>query len=91
MTLAAVAQALNTLVNGMPDSPTMPTMASGLATVQLPPTPNWMSFQDRPASLTAAVIASTPICIAVLPSNLPNGCSPTPMIATSCIVWFLSR
>ncbi len=35
--LAAVAQALKTLVNGMPDSPTMPTIASGLATVQLPP------------------------------------------------------
>ena len=30
----------------MPDSPTMPTIASGLATVQLPPVANWMSFHS---------------------------------------------
>lgn len=71
--LAAVAHALNTLVNGMPESPTMPTIASGLATVQLPPVAEPMSFQSTPASATAAKIASTPICIAVLPSNRPNG------------------
>jgi hypothetical protein len=52
--LAAVAQALNTSVNGMPVSPTMPTIASGLATVQLPPTANWMSFHAIPASASAS-------------------------------------
>src|SRR6201990_2134187 len=81
--LAAVAHAVNTLVNGMPDKPPMPTIASGFATVQLPPVANWTSFQSTPASATAAKMASTPISIAVLPSNLPNGCRPTPMMATS--------
>src|SRR5215212_4159752 len=81
--LAAVAQALKTLVKGMPESPTMPTMASGLATVQLPPVANWTSRHSTPASATAAKMASTPISIADLPSNRPNGCSPTPMMATS--------
>src|SRR6185312_3604459 len=81
--LAAVAQALNTLVNGIPESPTMPTMASGLATVQLPPVANCTSCHCTPASATAAKMASTPISIADLPSNRPNGCSPTPMMATS--------
>src|SRR5215212_9557857 len=81
--LAAVAQALKTLVKGMPESPTMPTIASGLATVQLPPEANWTSRHSTPASATAAKIASTPISIADLPSNRPNGCSPTPMMATS--------
>jgi hypothetical protein len=37
---AAVTRALNTLVKGMPVSPTMPTIASGLATVELPPVAN---------------------------------------------------
>src|SRR3954471_23903838 len=83
--LAAVAQALKTLVNGIPESPTMPTIASGLATVQLPPVANWTSFHSTPASATAAKMASTPISIADLPSNRPNGCSPTPMIATPFI------
>ena len=31
----------------------MPTIASGLATVQLPPTANWMSFHSTPASASA--------------------------------------
>ena len=88
--LAAVAQALKTLVNGMPESPTMPTIASGLATVQLPPVANWTSFHSTPASATAAKMASTPISIADLPSNRPNGCSPTPMIATS-FIWTIPR
>ena len=63
----------------------MPTIASGLATVQLPPVANWMSFHSTPASATAAKMASTPISIADLPSNRPNGCRPTPMMATSFI------
>src|SRR6478609_2364108 len=83
--LAAVAQALKTLVNGMPVRPTMPTIASGLATVQLPPVANWTSLHCTPASATAAKIASTPISIADLPSKRPNGCRPTPMMATSFI------
>ena len=66
-------------------SPTMPTMASGLATVQLPPVAAWMSLHCTPASATAAKMASTPICMADLPSNRPNGCRPTPMMATSFI------
>src|SRR5690242_4725566 len=70
----------------MPDRPTMPTMASGLATVQLPPAAAWMSFHSTPASATAAKMASTPISMADLPSKRPNGCSPTPMIATSLVM-----
>ena len=38
--LAAVAQPLNTFVNGMPVRPSRPVMASGLATSQLPPNAN---------------------------------------------------
>src|ERR1044072_1642793 len=41
-----------------------------------------MSFHSTPASVSADWIASAPICMAVL-SNRPNGCRPTPMIATS--------
>src|SRR5512143_3318793 len=41
-----------------------------------------MSFHSILASSSAAWIASAPISIAVL-SNRPNGCRPTPMIATS--------
>src|SRR6478735_9660328 len=85
--LAAVAQALSTLVKGMPDSPTMPTIASGFATVQLPPVANWTSVHSTPASATAAKMASTPISMADLPSNRPNGCRPTPMIATSFVIF----
>ena len=85
--LAAVAQALNTSVNGIPVRPTMPTIASGLATVQLPPTANWMSFHSMPASASASRMASTPISMADLPSKRPNGCSPTPMMATSFTRW----
>src|SRR5271166_3766085 len=44
-----------------------------------------MSFQSRPASVSANWMASAPICIAVL-SNLPNGCRPTPMMATSLVI-----
>ena len=72
MALAAVAHALNTLVNVMPVSPTSRVTASGLDTSWLPPKPNWMSFQPTPASFNANWMASAPICIAVF-SNLPNG------------------
>src|SRR6201999_3457662 len=85
MALAAVAHALNTLVKVMPVSPTSRVTASGLDTSWLPPNPNWMSFQSTPASVSADRIASAPICIAVL-SNLPNGCRPTPMTATSFVI-----
>src|SRR6185312_15999418 len=80
--VAAVAHALNTSVNGIPVRPTSRKTASGFDTSWLPPTPNWISFQAIPASSRAAWMASAPICIAVL-SNRPNGCRPTPMIATS--------
>src|SRR5215207_1222291 len=69
----------------------MPTIASGLATVQLPPVADWMSFHSTPALATAAKMASTPIAIADLPSKRPNGCRPTPMMATSFISLILSR
>src|SRR5260370_12071576 len=36
-----------------------------------------------PASFRASRTASAPISIADLPGSLPNGCRPTPMIATS--------
>src|SRR5271155_441858 len=85
MALAAVAQALKTLVNVMPVSPTRRVTASGLDTSWLPPKPNWMSFHSTPASVNANWIASAPICIAVF-SNLPNGCRPTPMMATSLVI-----
>src|SRR5271168_3329078 len=85
MALAAVAQALNTLVNVMPVSPTRRVTASGLDTSWLPPKPNWMSFHPTPAPVNAGWIASAPICIAVF-SNLPNGCRPTPMMATSLVI-----
>src|ERR1700761_4859583 len=44
-----------------------------------------MSFHSRPASASADWMASAPICIAVL-SCLPNGCRPTPMMATSLVI-----
>src|SRR6516162_4716516 len=44
-----------------------------------------MSFQSTPASVKADWMASAPICIAVF-SNLPNGCRPTPMMATSLVI-----
>src|SRR5437879_13573831 len=44
-----------------------------------------MSFQSTPASPSADWMASAPICIAVF-SNLPNGCRPTPMMATSLVI-----
>src|ERR1044072_3380684 len=45
-----------------------------------------MSFHSTPASATAAKMASTPISMADLPSKRPNGCSPTPMTATSLVM-----
>ena len=66
MALAAVAQALNTLVNVMPVSPTRRVTASGLEISWLPPKPNWMSFHSTPASVSANWMASAPICIASL-------------------------
>src|SRR4051812_44780253 len=44
-----------------------------------------------PASFMADRIASSPISIADLPGNRPNGCRPTPMIATSSIGSSLRR
>src|SRR5215831_11994413 len=90
MALAAVAQALNTSVNGMPVSPTRRVTESGLETSRLPPTPNWTSFQSTPASWSAAWIASAPIWMQVL-SNRPNGWRPTPMMATSSMSQLLSH
>src|SRR6202000_3242024 len=93
MALAAVAQALKTLVKVMPVNPTKRVTASGLDTSWLPPKPNWMSFHPTPASVSAVWMASAPICIAVL-SNLPKGCRPTPMMATSLVIsgsFFLDR
>src|ERR1700756_2504614 len=69
----------------MPVSPTRRVPAWGLDTSWLPPKPNWMSFQSTPASVSADWMASAPICIAVL-SCLPNGCRPTPMMATSLVI-----
>src|ERR1700730_12803982 len=45
-----------------------------------------MSFQPTPASASASPIASAAICMADLPSKRPNGCRPTPMIATSFVL-----
>src|SRR5262245_8266861 len=42
-----------------------------------------MSFHSTPASSSAFRIATAPISIPDTPANRPNGCSPTPMIATS--------
>src|SRR5215831_8639359 len=42
-----------------------------------------MSRHSMPASFRASRTASAPISIADLPGNRPNGCRPTPMIATS--------
>src|SRR5215813_12488241 len=44
-----------------------------------------MSFQSMLASANAAWIASAPISMADLPSKRPNGCRPTPIMATSFI------
>src|SRR4051794_40678415 len=85
MALAAVAHALKTLVNVMPVRPTRRVTASGLDTSWLPPKPNWMSFHSTPASVSADWMASAPISIAVF-SNLPKGCRPTPMMATSLVM-----
>src|SRR2546423_776753 len=42
-----------------------------------------MSRHCTPASASARRIATAPISIAVVSPNRPNGCSPTPMMATS--------
>src|SRR5215472_12906127 len=42
-----------------------------------------MSRHSTPASARARRIAIAPISIAVTPANRPNGCKPTPMMATS--------
>src|SRR5437867_3675061 len=42
-----------------------------------------MSFHSTPASSSAFLIATAPISIPDTPAKRPNGCSPTPMIATS--------
>src|SRR5262245_4212041 len=42
-----------------------------------------MSFHSTPASSSARRIATAPISMPDTPANRPNGCSPTPMIATS--------
>src|SRR5262245_7509 len=70
-------------MNGIPVSPSRPVTASGLSTSKLPPNANWTSFHAAPASTSAARSASAPMSIADLGPKRPNGCSPTPMIATS--------
>jgi hypothetical protein len=79
---APVAQALNTLMNGMPVSPSSPTSGSACATSQLPPKAQSTSCHGTPASRRASSTASAPISNALLSPNRPNGCSPTPTIAT---------
>src|SRR5690349_8227536 len=81
--LAAVAQPLYTSMNGMPVSPSRPVTASGLSTSKLPPNANCTSFHSAPASASAARMASAPMSMADFGPNRPNGCRPTPMIATS--------
>src|SRR6188472_2983943 len=76
-------------MNGMPVIPTSPTTASGLSTSQLPPNANCTSDHCTPASVHAERMASAPISSADLGPKRPNGCSPTPMIATSSI-WSVS-
>src|ERR1041384_4435905 len=44
-----------------------------------------MSFHSTPASARARRIAIAPISMPVTPGNRPNGCSPTPMTATSLV------
>ncbi len=45
-----------------------------------------MSFQVMPASLRAMVIASDAMLVQNFSGNLPQGCSPTPMMAMSSTV-----
>src|ERR1700722_12665707 len=48
-----------------------------------------MSAQLRPASARADLAASAPMLSAVLPGNRPNGCRPTPTMATSGTLYLL--
>src|SRR5262249_8892516 len=52
---------------------------------------NWTSFHSTPASTSAAWTASDAISIAGFSPNRPNGCKPTPMMATSFISKLLDR
>src|SRR5918994_1307011 len=70
-------------MNGMPVRPSRPITASGLSTSLLPPNANWTSVHCTPASAHAARTDSAAMSMADLPAKRPNGCSPTPMIATS--------
>src|SRR4051812_11484787 len=72
-------------MNGIPVRPRSPITASGLSTSKLPPKANCTSVQSMPASAHAPRTASAPISIADFGPNRPNGWSPTPMMATSCI------
>src|SRR5262245_17865995 len=47
------------------------------------PATNWTCFHSRPASSSAARAAATPYSTKLRP-HLPQGCMPTPRIATSC-------
>src|SRR6476661_3863402 len=78
-------------MNGMPVMPTRPTTASGLSTSLLPPNANCTSDHCTPASVHAARMASAPISSADLGPKRPNGCSPTPMMATSSMSIPLGR
>src|SRR3546814_9784763 len=85
MALEAVAQALNTFMNGMPVRPSRPVSGSVCAASQLPPNANWMSRHSTPASSRAICTASAPMSKADLSPKRPNGWRPTPMMATSSI------
>src|SRR4051812_37945486 len=45
-----------------------------------------MSRHSTPASASARRIATAPMSIAVMSLKRPNGCSPTPMMATSSLL-----
>src|SRR3954470_22433841 len=78
-------------MKGMPVRPRRPVTASGLSTSKLPPNANCTSFHSTPAAPRAARMASAPISSADLGPKRPNGCSPTPMMATSSMSVLLGR
>ena len=45
-----------------------------------------MSFQAMPASASASLMASEAMLVQDFSGNLPQGCSPTPMMAMSSTV-----
>src|SRR5690606_9805896 len=80
-----VAQPFRTALAGIPVSPSSPTTASGLVISMLPAKAQPTSCQRAPASERASLTASAPISSADLPAKRPNGCRPTPTIATSMV------